>query len=103
MTWANQQLQQEQSISDITEPYVLQTDDVGLLKSIAKHSNALMALMRSDIETELENKELVELHIPNWPTAIPIVIVVPADRPLPPAAKRLLDELWIVARHLAPP
>ena len=102
LNWAKEQLEKEHSTSDVTEPYVLQTDDVGLLKRIATHSDALMALMRSDIESELQSKKFVELAIPNWPMTIPMAIVIPADRPLPPAATRLLDELLMIARSLAP-
>lgn len=71
----------------------LQINDANLLKRITCESASIMALMRSEVQTEINRGELVELKVPKWPTTVPIVIGAPSASPLPVAAQRLLEEV----------
>ena len=97
LDWADQELNAEKTSVDLLEPYFLEATDTALLVRLARDSQALLAAMAEDVQSALDQGELVEITPENWPERIPARIVWNASRPQPPAAERLIREITSVA------
>jgi len=86
---------------DVLAPYFQQTADAGMLISIVRRSEALVAVMREDARTALDAGEIVELPPPGWPARVPAVLLWAADLAVPPAAERRVDAVLNPAAILA--
>jgi DNA-binding transcriptional LysR family regulator len=93
LRWASRQLEDEENIDDFTDNYYLNTDDIGILKRIAINSHAIVGLMRSEVSSDIEAGDLIELRPQNWPMTVPVAIAFLKDRPTTTAAEKLLSEL----------
>jgi len=91
--WVDKHVSPDYPASRSRDTLSLQINDVSLLKNLTASSTAIMALMKSELEPELDRGELVELPVPNWPKTVPVVIGVPAGSVMSIAAQRLQEEI----------
>lgn len=88
--WAAAEISALQEDIDPSAGYHLHSNDIGLMKGIVQHSNAVMGIHRRDAEWELENGKLVEIRPENWPGRVALEVVVSAERSLASMVEKLV-------------
>lgn len=88
--WASAELSRLQQDIDPSAGYHLHSNDIGLMKTIVQHSDALMGIHRRDAELELETGKVVEIRPKNWPQRVALEVVVSAERSLASMVEKLV-------------
>lgn len=89
VNWARDQMDRFKDTASVAELIILRTDDVAVMKHVARNSHALTAAFPGDIQSELENGELIVLKMAGWPATVQGCIAVRSSRSISPAADML--------------
>lgn len=93
LEWAKERLSLEKGSRAPKVDYYLYSDDIMTLKTIAKTSTAMVALLKTDLEQELLAGELIELMPNGWPERVPVVVATRGELAQSVSAKAVVSAL----------
>jgi DNA-binding transcriptional LysR family regulator len=93
LAWAEFQMARDGQPTGVNQDYSVFGNDIQMLKTIVRDTDAVMGIFRPDVELELKEGLLVELNPTDWPRQVPMEIVYSSERPLPEPARAVVDAL----------
>jgi len=93
LTWAEFQMAQDAHANEVNLDYFVFCNDIQMLKTIVRDTDALLGIFKQDVELELKEGLLIALNPLDWPRTVPMEIVYSTERPLPAPARAVLEAL----------